>query len=287
MKALISHLRVSLFASIAFGVAPVCAQSGIAFLSDLKGEVNLDAAKATLMAEVRKGARITCPRECLVGVMYLVSGKEYVLKGPGDFQVGDSEVTTKIGAPPALRETKWKVASQVVAQAAQTTSASIRMRSLNQSAKTEPPLPVERLLYPRDTKVSSLQPAFTWTSANAKGPFEFELKAAGSAKPIHKAKVAAMRVDLPKSTKLAPDTEYSWSVKAGAMDVGMTSFKTLPAHALDTVAQRKPDDKAPFSDWLLYALTLKEIGADQDAGEVWAKLARERPDLPELAALAK
>jgi hypothetical protein len=270
------------------GMVPAAfAQSGIAFLSDLKGDVNLDAAKAGLMAEVRKGAKITCPRECQVGVMYLVSGKEYVLKGPGDFLVGEAEVSAKIGPPPTLRETKWKVSSQVVAQAATTTSASIRMRSLNQSAKAETPLPTERLLYPRDTKVSSLQPAFKWTSAHVKGPFEFELKASGNAKALHKARVGTMRVDLPKATKLAPDTEYSWSVKAGGTDVGMTSFKTLPAHALDTAAQRKPDDKSPFSDWLLYALTLKEIGADQDAGEVWAKLAKDRPDLPELAALAK
>ena len=76
-------------------------------------------------------------------------------------------------------------------------------------------------------------------------------------------------------------------VKSGASDVGMTSFKTLPTHSLDLTQKRKPDDKAAFSDWLLYALTLKEVGADQDAGEVWAKLAKDRPDLPELAALAK
>ena len=56
---------------------------------------------------------------------------------------------------------------------------------------------------------------------------------------------------------------------------------------MDWTQRRKPDDKAQFSDWLLYALTLKDVGADQDAGEIWAKLAKDRPDLPELAALAK
>lgn len=277
-----------LAAGFAFGAACAQAQSGIAFLSDVKGDVTLDAGKASLMAELKKGAKITCARECQVGVMYLVSGREYVLKGPGDYLVGDTEVTAKIGPPPTPRETKWKVSSQVVAQAAQTTSASIRMRSLGQGSKTDAPSPpAERLLYPRDTKVASLQPGFKWASASPKGPFEFELKAAGSAKAVHKAKVVAPNLDLPKSLKLNPDTEYSWSVKIGGMDVGMTSFKTLPAHALETTSQRKPDDKSPFSDWLLYALTLKEVGADQDATEVWARLAKDRPDLPELASLAK
>jgi hypothetical protein len=113
------------------------------------------------------------------------------------------------------------------------------------------------------------------------------LKAAGSAKPVHKAKSNSLSLTLPGSVRLQPDVEYSWVVKSGAMDVGMTTFKTLPTHALELTQKRKPDDKAPFSDWLLFALTLKDVNADQDAAEVWAKLARDRPDLPELAALAK
>ncbi len=269
-----------------FGVAS--ANNGIAFISDLKGDVSVDSGKASLMAELKKGAKITCARECLVGVMYLVSGKEFVVKGPGDYQVGESEVNAKLGPPPTQRETKWKVSSQTVAQAALTTSASIRMRSLGSSKPSDSPaLPLERLIYPRDTKVATLQPAFKWTSSNAKGPFEFELKAAGNAKAVHKSRVNALQLELPKSIKLSPDTEYSWTVKQSGMDIGMTSFKTLAPHALDVTGQRKPDDKSPFSDWLLYALTLKEVGADQDAGDVWSKLAKDRPDLPELAALAK
>ena len=263
------------------------AQSGVAFITDVKGDAAVDAGKAALMAEIKKGARIVCNKECAVGVMYLLSGKEYVLKGPGDFLVGDAEVTAKIGPPPTLRETKWKVSSQVVAQAAQSSSASIRMRSLGAGGKADAPLAAERLIYPRDTKVATLQPAFRWASANAKGPFEFELKTADNPKPVYKAKATATNMNLPGAVKLQPDVEYSWAVKSGANEVGMSTFKTLPAHALETTQKRKPDDKAAFSDWLLYALTLKEVGADQDAGEVWAKLSKDRPDLPELAALAK
>ena len=276
------------FSAIVLSVAAfsVQAQTGIAFITDVKGEAGLDGGKASLMAEIKKGARINCARECAVGVMYLLSGKEYVLKGPGDFQVGDTEVMAKIGPPPTVRETKWKVSSQVVAQASQTSSASIRMRSLG-TAKPEIPLLAERLIYPRDTKVATLQPAFRWASANAKGPFDFELKASGSAKPVYKAKASAVNLNLPGNVRLLPDAEYSWVVKSGATDVGMTSFRTLPTHALELTQKRKPDDKAAFSDWLLYALTLKEVGADQDAGEVWTKLSKDRPDLPELAALAK
>ena len=38
---------------------------------------------------------------------------------------------------------------------------------------------------------------------------------------------------------------------------------------------------------VLHALLLHDIGAQQEARAAWAALARERPDLPELAALAR
>ena len=285
----IKHFLSALVASM-LAFAAYAQSNGIAFVTDVKGDAAMDAGKATLMAEVKKGARISCTRECAVGVMYLISGKEYVLKGPGDFLVGDSEVTAKIGPPPTMRETNWKVSAKVVAQVAQTSSASIRMRSLGGAQKTEPAsLLAERLIYPRDTSVATLQPAFRWASANPKGPFDFELKSGTDAKSVsvYKAKPNATSLVLPKNIKLQPDGQYQWMVKAGGSEVGKTTFKTLPAHSLDLAQKRKPDDKAAFSDWLLYALTLKDVGADQDAGVIWAKLAKERPDLPELAALAK
>ena len=279
----------SALAASAFALTVHAQSGGIAFVTDVKGEAVMDADKATLMAEVKKGARISCTKDCAVGVMYLVSGKEYVLKGPGDFLVGDNEVTAKIGPPPTMRDTNWKVSSKVVAQVAQTSSASIRMRSLGGGAKAESaaaPL-AERLIYPRDTSVATLQPSFRWASANPKGPFEFELKASAGSKSVYKTKANGTTLVLPKNVKLLPDSEYNWIVKAGGAEVGMTTFKTLPAHSLDLTQKRKPVDNAQFSDWLLYALTLKDVGADQDAGEIWAKLAKDRPDLPELASLAK
>ncbi|MBI3714761.1 MAG: hypothetical protein HY255_02070 [Betaproteobacteria bacterium] len=279
--------RSSLVAALAITAVEGYAQ-GIAFVTDVKGAATIDAGKATLMAELKKGARVGCAKECSVGVMYLQSGKEFVIKGPGDFIVGDSEVNAKIGAPPMVRETQWKVSAQTVAQVAQTSSASIRMRAIGTAAaKAEEKLPADRLLYPTETRVASLQPAFRWAATNEKGPFDFELKAGEAGKSVYKVKASATSVKLPNNLKLQPDAEYRWSVKTGSADVGAASFKTLPAYSLEITQKRKPDDKAQFSDWLLYALTLKELGADQDANEVWARLAKDRPDMPELASLAK
>ncbi len=265
---------------------------GVAFITDLKGDAALGSVKPALMAELGKGARIVCVKDCQVGVMYLVSGKEFMLKGPGDFVVGEFEVTAKIGPPPAVRETDWKLSSQTVSQAVQTSNASIRMRSLGNAVAAMPDARVEaaqRLLYPVETGVPSLQPAFRWSADNVRGPYDFELKAdAAAGKAVYKTKVMGeARLKLPASVKLQPDSAYTWSVKMGGREIGTGGFRTLSAASIELAQRRKPADAAGFSDRLLYGLTLRELGAAQDAADVFAKLAQERADNPELAALAK
>lgn len=277
-----------------FAVCSSAQAQGIAFITDVKGEATLDTNKVGLMAELKKGNRLACNKACEVGVMYLQSGKEFVLKGPGDFVVGEVEVAAKVGPPPKMRDTDWKVSGKTVNTVAQaTSSASIRMRSVGvaTSLKNDVLPPAERLIYPTKTTVVSLRPGFRWASLHEKGPFDFELKSAtpssSSAKPLYKSTASATNIKLPSSLKLKPDAEYAWTVKSAGMEVGTSTFKTLPAHSLELTQKRKPVDTAAFSDWLLYALTLQELGASQDASEVFAKLAKDRPDLPELAELGK
>lgn len=289
IKNLIAGVATTAFAATA-------SAAGIAFVTDVKGDAQVGLLKAALMGELEKGARISCVKDCQVGVMYIVSGKEFVIRGPGDFLVGDADVTAKVGNAPTTRQTAWKVSSQTVTTAAQNASASIRMRSINATtnattnAITAPLLP-DRLLYPIDkTKVLSLQPDFRWQALNAKGPYEFELVTVASPsapKSIYKTKQRNVVVKLPANVKLQPDTAYAWQVNFGDANIAKSQFQTLPAHLQETTQRRKPDNNAGFSDWLLYALTLQELGAKQDAQEVWGKLAKDRPDLPELSVMAR
>ena len=62
---------------------PAWAADGIAFITNLKGDVAVDGnPRPVLLAELAKGQRITVGRESQASVMYIASGKEYVLKGP-------------------------------------------------------------------------------------------------------------------------------------------------------------------------------------------------------------
>src|SRR5438309_4661933 len=81
---------------------------GVAFITNLKGEVAVDGnARPLLLSELAKGQKITLAKDSQVSVMYTSSGKEFVLKGPGDYVVTESEISGAAGAAPVARNTEW------------------------------------------------------------------------------------------------------------------------------------------------------------------------------------
>lgn len=275
MKRILAHLAAALSIAAAF---PADA-AGVAFITDLKGGVQLEGQpRVAVLAELAQGARLTLAADGAVTLLYTASGREFVLKGPGRYEVGGQEIGALDGAAPKARSTEWKASNRVLAQVSQTSAASVRMRSLAKPAAAVEPAAV----FP-EGPLATLQPVFRW-SGDAKGG-EFVLMADGQPQPVHAGKVTSATYRLP--AKLKPETEYYWRVSAGSDQLASGRFRTLPAESIRTIEARRPGAKAEFSDRLLFALMLHEMGAQQEAREAWAALSKERADLPELSAPAK
>jgi len=270
------------FLALLLVAVPAFAADGIAFITNMKGDVAVDGnPRPTLLAELGKGQKVTVGKDSQASVMYIASGKEYILKGPGDYLVRDNEVSGAAGMPPMTRNTEWRTSNKVLVQVAQASAASVRMRSAVQPKLDMAP----RLMFPTQGNVATLQPTFRWQPADAKAHGEFALMVVGQDKPVHQANAAGGAYRVP--AKLKPDTDYAWIVTAAGNEIGSGAFRTLSSEALQQVERRRPADKAEFSDRVLFTLMLQEMGATQEANESWARLAKERTDLPELSALAK
>jgi hypothetical protein len=276
------HIQRALLSAFLLAAATLAAAQGIAFITNLKGDVALDGnSRPQLLAELSKGQKIAVGRDSLASVMYIASGKEYVLKGPAEYLVKDTEITGSTAMPPVTRDTTWRTTNKVLVQVAQTSAASVRMRSIAQPRRE----PEQKLIYPTQGNVATLQPTFRWKLADPKAQGEFVLLADGVEKPVHQAKAANGAYRVP--AKLQPDKDYSWYVTVAGSEIGSGRFRTLSSDAVTQIERRRPADKADFSDRLLFTLMLHEMGAVQEAREAWARLSEERADLPELAALAK
>ncbi len=268
---------------LAFAAALPAWAEPLAFFSDLKGGVTVDGtARPQLLSEVARGQKIALAADGRATVMYVTSGREFVLKGPGDYVVREAEVASASGAAAASRPTEWRASGKVLAQVAQTSGASVRMRSLAKPAAAEP---AQALQYPVQGHAATLQPVFRWTMPDAKAPAEITLFVDGHEQPVLKARAPGGAYKPP--SKLKPETEYAWKITVGDQEIGIARFRTLSAAAAQALEARRPAANAAFSDRVLFAMALQDAGANQDAREAWGALARERSDLPELAALAK
>jgi hypothetical protein len=231
-----------------------------------------------LLSELAKGQKITVGRESLASVMYIVTGKEYLLKGPAEYLVKDTEIAGSI-MPPVSRSTEWRTNSRVLSHVAQTSAASVRMRSI-----AAPKKQAAVKAFPSEGSIATLQPLFRW--ADEAGAAEFTLLVVGQDKPVHVAhSVSGGSYKVP--AKLRPETDYAWMAVAAGNEVGAGKFRTLSNEALARIEKRRPSERSEFTDRLMFALLLQEMGATQEAREAWGRLSQERADLPELSALAR
>ena len=271
---------LSALAALMLAAAPAFSQT-VAFITNLKGEVSIDgAARPAILAEVAKGQKIAVARESALSVMYAATGKEYVLKGPGEYVVKDNEIAAANGMPPVVRNTEWRTTGKSLETVAQTSAASVRMRSLAQAKGSAPVM-----LFPTSGRIATLQPTLKWRPDASPGSVEVAVYVPGEERAMHTAVAADGSYRLP--VPLKADTEYVWTIASAGQELGSGRFRTRPADALQKVDAHRPADRAEFSDRVLFAVMLQELGAQQEARESWMRLAQERGDLPELASLAK
>jgi hypothetical protein len=146
-----------------------------------------------------------------------------------------------------------------------------------------PPAASNVLEYPVDTRIATLQPVLRWR-ANADTRDANVTLVDEHGKPVWSGKAGDGSVR--PAAKLSAATRYTWTVMTPDGIVGEARFETLAAEPLAR-AEKSAGAARSFSERVAYGILLQDLGADQDARTLWAQLARERPDLPELASLAR
>ena len=132
-----------------------------------------------------------------------------------------------------------------------------------------------------DPQTPTIPPPVASTAPH-RAPADFEILTEVREAPLHQAKAAGGAYKLP--VRLEPSRDYYWRATVQGDELGSGRFRTLPAEALQRVDARRPGPKAEFSDRLMFALLLQDVGATQEAHELWSALSQERPGLPELPA---
>ena len=265
-------------ACVALAIGLGAQAANVAFVADIRGNATIEGnGKLRFLAELASGTRLLLGSGASAAITFAASGSEFTIAGPGEYLVTGAEVKMEKGTTPARRPVMTLPDPSVVARISQAATASARMRGM-----TLPP-PSTVLEYPVDARVATLQPLFRWKSPQPAEEMFVRVQDL-SGKEIWKAKVQPNTA--PTSLKLAPGTRYAWTLRTAKGPIAGANFETLPADAIAR-AEKSRAGARTFAARVLHAVLLQDLGAEQDAREAWAVLARERPDLPELAALAR
>ncbi len=249
----------------------------VAFVADVSGTATIAGdGKLDFLAQLEAGQRIYLGSHARASITFAASGDEYRASGPGEFVVGETALTAEKGGAPVHRHVDALQDPGVVARVTQSATASLRMRGV------QPERNDTALVYPRDGRIANLQPHLRWNGSSAAGYAVSVHDANG--REIWRSTSVASGVLVP--VKLAPAAQYRWRVMDGERVVGEAGFETLPAKSLARIEKSRIAAKT-FPARVMHAFLLQEQGAEQDAREAWSQLAGERPDLPELAALAR
>ena len=75
--------------------------------------------------------------------------------------------------------------------------------------------------------------------------------------------------------------------RLGQAAINMRGIKPMSPEQEKQRELLRPDDNGPFSDWVVYAMGLEQIGLTSEAKGVWKKLSAQRPNDPKLRQLAE
>ncbi len=272
-------------AAAALFAAPALAQRAVpvAMVTDISGAVKLTSGPSTLSAgiatELPADAKIDVPAGGRLVVLVLATGDEFTLSGPVTAQVRANGLA---GTPTERLVRRASAVGTVKLKPDRLVQAAVTLRS----SRRPEALP---LLTASGTTVLDSKPVFRWKAIEGAGPYRFELQDAAGA-VLHEARVEATELRLPGSLALADGKTYSWEVSTrqpnGASFASFGDFTVASAELRAEAARLKPAAGAPVSDRVAYAAWLGSRELNDEARAAWRALSDERPDDPQLKALA-
>lgn len=255
-----------------------------AMVTDLQGKASIEGGarrtEVSILAPLPSGARLTLAVKARLVLVYLKSGLEYELAGPGSYRIGAAAPEPLEGAKPAKQRALAAAYGASRIDTAGKAQAGLVMRSVF--------IRPIALIEPAGRLVMADRPTFRWEAVPGAARYRFELDDDSGALVVE-ANTDAPSFTLPEGVSLKEGIVYNWGVET---KTGNQKFSSWSQFALIGKAERqrleqlRPAADAPFSERVLYAAELEGMGLRDDARPLWKSLAAERPDDARLRELA-
>jgi hypothetical protein len=259
-----------------------------AMATDVVGGVTVSGSagksKIAILGEIEAGTRLQLVDAARLVVIYLKSGDEYAMSGPGLIEFRANEPVAISGAAPAKRGNPLgKSGAAVRIKPIGVAQGAMVMRSARPAARI-------KLLGPIGPRILERVPEFRWQAVEPGLRYQFELEDE-TGRVLFEVQVEGVAFKLPASIDLKEDAGYTWAVSVRLTDgrryMNSGNFTIAPADVRARVEAMRPASAAPVSERVVFAAWLEQAELKDEARKIWRALVSERPEdarLKELAA---
>lgn len=254
-----------------FVCAVVQAGEPVAIVTDVTGPAQRGEAAVEILSELESGDIVHVADGTRLHMVYYYDGREFVYSGPARFEVGNSNPITLSGMEPnsqsVLPDGEGAVSTVGLAQAA------VVMRAAPNGSVLTLREPVETLLLSPPEK-------FVWDELEAGVGYAFELTDS-EGRSLLESIVTGGSVALPDQIQLQPGQDYTWSVETRLPDgrkfSSYAGFTVADEAFVEEVERSRPQDNAPLSELIVFALWLEANDLQVEASRYWRRASDLRP----------
>lgn len=281
-----SLLRATTLATLLVCLLQPSAGRADVLITDVAGKPGLvSKPPLAILGEMANGSLIDAPAGFQFSAIDLVTGKEYLASGPGQFRITSGGVLSVTTGTVKVRSVADGALPEVRIATGKLSRASMTMRGGSVLLGKLP-------MYPSNTAIPDTTPTLRWEHMAGASSYRVTVSDDAS-KTIWQRNTTEAQLALTPESGLRLGNRYTWKVEplnqTGEPVANATSagFSVVAADAAHVLALIKPAPDASFSAWVLYAAQLQQAGASDDAQTIWQALARERPADLNLKKLAK
>lgn len=238
-----------------------------------------------ILNEMANGSLVDVPAGLQFSAIDLVTGKEYLASGPGQFRITSGGVLSLTTGTVKMRSVADGALPDVRIATGKLSRASMTMRGGSVLLGKLP-------MYPSNTAIPDTTPTLRWEHMAGASSYRVTVSDDANAVVWQRSTTEA-QLALTLDAGLRLGHRYIWKVEPlnqtgePVANATSTGFSVVAADAAQVLALIKPAPDASFSAWVLYAAQLQQAGATDDAQTIWQALARERPNDLNLKKLAK
>lgn len=227
--------------------------------------------KLQLLASLKPQMQLRLEAGAKASVSLYATRAIYQLAGPLTATVSSEKVTVVQGAPAVVKSITEKLV--VAAEAANVTPGAYRMRGFS---------PITLLTPENGTLMLHTRPTFSWEALDD-AKFKVEI-VDQDARVVASGESDKRSWQLPPKTELLAGKHYRWRVSYvspadGKLHSAESTLDMASVEQVNNLMALKPSDTAAIEEWVMYAATLQNRGAKDEARQVWQNILKKRPDL--------